>query len=215
MSTLQLKYPQLCLVTDPEKPDLIQKVEQALAAGVTMLQLRGHTLSSAHLYTLASVLRPLCQKYQAMFIVNDRVDVGLAAGADGFQLGAHSLPLTVARQLVGERCLLGASVHSQEEACAAVANGADFLLVGTIFASSSHPGESTSGPQLVRNLKRVGLTLPLLAIGGIASTNARQVMEAGADGIAVISAILDVPNIEHAVRELCTIITNEGKDRYG
>ncbi len=215
MSTLQLKYPQLCLVTDPEKPDLIQKVEQALAAGVTMLQLRGHTLSSAHLYTLASVLRPLCQKYQATFIVNDRVDVGLAAGADGFQLGTHSLPLIVARQLVGERCLLGASVHSQEEACAAVANGADFLLVGTIFASSSHPGEPTSGPQLVRNLKRVSLTLPLLAIGGITSANAQQVVEAGADGIAVISAILDAPNIEHAVRELRTIITNEGKDCYG
>ncbi|MGH2507094.1 MAG: thiamine phosphate synthase [Ktedonobacteraceae bacterium] len=202
MHKQQLKHPQLCLVTDPERPNLIQKVERALAAGVTMLQLRGHMLSSAHLYTLASVLRPLCQQYQATFIVNDRVDIGLAVDADGLQLGGHSLPLTVARQLVGEHRLLGASVHSQKAACAAVAAGADFLLVGTIFASPSHPGGPTSGPQLVRTLRSLGLSLPLLAIGGINSSNAQQLIQAGSDGVAVISAILDAPHIEQAVREL-------------
>lgn len=209
MHRRQLKHPQLCLVTDPDKPDLVQRVEQALAAGVTMLQLRGHALSSARLYALANVLRPLCQRYQATFIVNDRVDVGLAIGADGLQLGIHSLPLPVVRQLVGERSLLGASVHAPEEACAAVNAGADFLLVGTMFASPSHPGEPTNGPQLLRTLRNLGLTLPLFAIGGITEENAQQVMQAGANGIAVISAILDATNIAYAVQGLLTSMTCE------
>lgn len=198
--------PQLCLVTDPQRPDLIQKVERALAAGVTMLQLRGHTLSSARLYDLAIALSELCRRYQALFIVNDRLDIGLAASADGFQLSARSMPLVAARQLVGERFLLGASVHSLAEAHAAVAAGAEFLLVGTIFASSSHPGVPGSGFPLIQSVKRANLTVPLLAIGGITGANARQVMEAGADGIAVISAIFDAVKIEQAVQELRTTI---------
>ncbi len=202
MNESRLRSPQLCLVTDPARPDLIQKVERALVAGVTMLQLRGHALSPARLYALAITLSELCRCYGALFIVNDRVDIGLAVGADGFQLGIHSLPLATVRQLVGERYLLGASVHSPEEARTAVAAGADFLLGGTIFASPSHPGGSVSGPQLIRALKQGNSTVPLLAIGGITSVNARQVMEADADGIAVISAILDANDIEQAVQEL-------------
>lgn len=202
MSKFQLKSPLLCLVTDPEVPNLIQAAHAALTAGITMLQLRGHTLSSAHMYTLATALRPLCQRYQAAFIINDRVDIGLAVGAHGFQLGMRSLPLPVVRQLVGEEYLLGVSVHSREEAQIAVAGGADFLLAGTIFASHSHPGEPTSGLELLRAIKQMELSCPLLAIGGITSKNARKVMEHGADGIAVISAILEAANIESAVREL-------------
>jgi thiamine-phosphate diphosphorylase len=202
MSKFQLKCPLLCLVADPGVTGLVQAAEAALAAGITMLHLRGHTFSSAHLYTLATALRPLCERYQAAFIVNDRVDVGLAAGAHGFQLGVRSLPLPVVRRLVGEGYLLGASVHSREEAQTAVASGADFLLAGTIFASHSHPGGPTSGPGLLRAIKQIGLNCPLLAIGGITSANAGQVMEHGADGIAVISAILEAESIECAVREL-------------
>lgn len=206
MSELCLARPQLCLVTDPQRPDLIQKVEQALTAGVTMLQLRGHALSSARLYDLAIALRELCRRYQVPFIVNDRVDIGLASGADGFQLGTRSMPLATVRQLVGERSLLGASVHSLEEAHAAVAAGADFLLVGTIFASLSHPGESGRGPSLIRSVKQANPAVPLLAIGGVTGANAHQVMEAGADGIAVISAIFDAVKVEQAVQELRTVI---------
>lgn len=205
-----LRQPQLCLVTDPARPDLPQKVEQALAAGVTMLQLRGHMLSSARLYALGSLLRPLCQQYQALFIVNDRVDIGLALEADGLQLGVHSLPLPVVRRLVGERDLLGASVHTSAEACAAVEAGADFLLVGTMFASSSHPGEPTNGPQLLLTLRSLGLTLPLIAIGGITQDNAQQVLDAGADGIAAISSILDASDIQQTVQELRTILAAKG-----
>ncbi len=177
-----------------------------------MLQLRGHTLPAAELYRLALVLRPLCHHHQTTFLINDRIDVGLATGADGFQLGARSLPLARARQLIGEDYLLGASVHSCEEALAAGTEGADFLLAGTIFASRTHPDEPPSGIDLLHAIrrnahKRNGSTCPLLAIGGITSANARQVMQAGADGIAVISAILGSDNVKQAVSELRMAIT--------
>lgn len=209
MSRLTLTYPLLCLITDPNIPDLVTKVEVALSAGVNMMQLRGHSLPAAELYRLALALRPLCSHYQAAFLVNDRIDVGLAAGADGFQLGSRSLPLTVARQLIGEEYLLGASVHSCEEALAAAANGADFLLAGTIFPSPTHPGELPSGPVLLREIKRILPTYPLLAIGGITPANARQAIQAGADGIAVITAILSAANVEQAVSELRSAINLE------
>ncbi len=206
VSKFELKHPVLCLVTDPDMPDLVKAVEMALSAGINMLQLRGHHLSATKLYRLALALRPLCQCYQAAFIVNDRVDVGVAVGAEGFQLGARSLPIEVVRQLVGEAYLLGASVHSLKEAQVAVANGADFLVAGTIFPSHSHPGGATSGPTLLRDIKQMFPAYPLLAVGGITKANAGQAIEAGADGIAVISAILNAPNVGYVVSELRTVL---------
>jgi thiamine-phosphate pyrophosphorylase len=202
MSKRQLKPPLLCLVTDPDVPDLVQSVEIALSAGINMLQLRGHHLTAARMHTLAQALRPLCQQYDATFIVNDRIDVGLATEADGFQLGTNSLPVNVARQLAGEVHLLGVSVHSAEEALAAVTGEADFLLAGTIFASLSHPEHGGCGPSLLSEIKQRTGVCPLLAIGGITSENARSAIEAGADGVAVISAILRAPDIAQATREL-------------
>lgn len=206
MGKFKLNPPLLCLITDPDVPGLIKAAEVALSAGVNMLQLRGHHLSVAQSYELALVLRPLCQRAQAAFIVNDRLDVGRAAGADGFQLGTRSLPLVVARQLVGEEYLFGASVHSREQAQAAAASGADFLIAGTIFASHSHPDGPISGPGLLREIKQALPTYPLLAVGGITSANAGQAMGAGADGIAVISVILGVANVAQVVYELRSVI---------
>jgi thiamine biosynthesis protein ThiS len=206
MSVFTLERPQLCLITDPTIPNLPEIVEVAAASGVTMLQMRGHQLSAADLYALAMQLRPSCQKYGVAFIVNDRLDVGLAVEADGFQLGKRSLPLRAARQVVGTRYLLGASVHSLQEAQAAITEGADFLLAGTIFASSSHPGEPTSGLDLLREIKQIYPTCFLLAIGGITAANAKQVMQAGADGVAVISAILRARDVQRAVKEFHSML---------
>ena len=202
MNAFDLCSPQLCLITDPAVPELGQAVEEALAAGITMLQLRGHALSAAQLYRLALSFRPLCRRYNAAFIVNDRLDVGLAVRADGFQLGVRSLPLAIARRLVGEGCLLGMSVHSSAEAQAAAVGGADFLVVGTIFPSRSHPDEPTVGVNLLRAIRREFPIMPLLAVGGITVANAAQVMEAGASGVAVISAILDAADRTAAVSRL-------------
>ena len=207
MNARELRTPQLCLITDPTVPNLLEIVEVALAAGVTMLQLRGHQLPASELYTLALQLRPRCQQHGAAFIVNDRLDVGLAVRADGFQLGKRSLPLPVARKLVGTDYLLGASVHSLQEAQAAVDDRADFLLAGTIFASPSHPGEPTSGLGLLRAIKQTRPSCFMLAVGGITTETAKLAMEAGADGVAVISAILKVKDVWKAVENLKAVIS--------
>ncbi|HEU5230328.1 MAG TPA: thiamine phosphate synthase [Ktedonobacteraceae bacterium] len=199
MSKVKLPHPVLALITEPAMPDLVTRIADALAAGVNMVQLRGHQLPARELYTLATTIQPLCQRHRAVFIVNDRLDVGLAAGADGFQLGSRSLPLPIARRLAGENSLLGASVHSSDEARHAVENGADFLLVGTIYPSHAHPNEPASGPQRVREIRQILPSSPIIAIGGISAANARVVMEAGADGIGATSAILLAPDIEQAV----------------
>src|SRR5579884_1776993 len=159
-----LKTPVLCLITDLAYPNLVEAVEIALSEGVNMLQLRGHGCSAAQLYDLAVIFRACCQHYGATFIVNDRLDVGLAVHADGFQLRGQSLPPGVARRIVGEEYLLGASVHSVPEARAAVAGGADFLIAGTIFASRSHPDGLTSGPALLSTVKKAAPDCPLFAI---------------------------------------------------
>ncbi len=201
-SKRELYRPQLCLVTDPTVPDLIHKVELAIDAGITMLQIRGPQLSTHRLYNLAQALGPRCQRYGVTFIVNDRIDVGLVIQADGFQLGRRSLPVARARDLVGPQYLLGVSVHTASEASTALAQGADFLLAGTIFASRSHPGEQACGLQLLQILKEAHPDVPMLAIGGITSENASEVMAAGADGIAVISAILNTQQVTRAVKAL-------------
>ena len=199
---VQIQVPQLCLVTDPTVPDLLARIKQALEAGITMLQLRGHDLPANQLYELAQEIGPLCRQHGTLFIVNDRIDVALATGADGVQLGSRSLPPMAARMVIGPQRLLGVSVHSLAQARTAIEQGADFLIAGTIFASRSHPDRPTAGTELLRQIKQHAPSLPVLGIGGINATNAGQVMEAGADGIAVISAILLAEDIPHSVQEL-------------
>ncbi len=180
----------LCLVAGPQSPDLLVKVEQALKGGVNILQLRGKDLPAAKLFELALQIKPLCEVSGAKLIINDRLDVGLAVGADGFQLGTKSLPLGAARKVVGDKYFLGASIHSVGEAIKAARAGADFLVAGTIFPSATHPGGQTSGPRLLKAISRELPGFPVLGIGGITPANAGQVLEAGAAGVAVISGIL-------------------------
>ncbi len=207
MSKFSLQFPLLCLVTDPARPSLLKTIESALSAGVNMVQLRGHQLPALQLYELACNLRSICLVYGAALLVNERLDIGLASGADGFQLGVRSFPLAVARELVGEHFLLGASVHTLAEAHEAVSNGADFLLAGAIFASSSHPGAAGRGPGLLSEIKRAFPATPLIAIGGITAFNAHEVMDAGADGVAAISAICDAENTSQAVNALLSVLS--------
>jgi thiamine-phosphate pyrophosphorylase len=182
--------PLIMLVTDRTacgERRLEEVVEAAVEGGVNVVQLREKDLSAAELYALATRLRQVVGT-QALLFVNDRIDVALAAGAHGVQLGGASLPAEVARQLAPE-LLIGSSVHDVARGADAVRGGADLLLVGTMFASRSHPGQVPSGPSLVRKI--AGLTsMPLVGIGGITSGNAPQVIGAGASGVAAISSIV-------------------------
>ncbi len=204
----KVPLPCLCLVTDRHlcgEASLVERVAQAVQGGVNMVQLREKDLPGGRLLALAKELKQAMGQ-QAVLVVNERVDVALAAGAQGIQLGEEALPVTEARRLAGEEMLIGRSVHTPEGALRAQDQGADFLVLGTIFPSRSHPGESAAGVGLVaRVVERV--KLPVLAIGGVNQQNAYQVMKAGASGVAVVGAILGSQDPRRAAQELWAAIT--------
>ncbi len=199
----QLPEPCLCLVTDRSVGDsatLASRVAAAVAGGVDLVQLREKDLPGSRLLDLAQTLRDAISG-QARLLVNERVDVAAALPADGVQLGEAALPVAAARRILGEGQLIGRSVHSLDGARQAVADGADFLLAGTMFASRSHPGEEPVGPQLIRRIV-AEVAVPVIGIGGITDGNCREVMAAGAAGVAVITGILADPNPGAAARRL-------------
>ena len=188
----RLPYPGLCLVTDRRvcPPDeLPGRVAAAVAGGVDVVQLRDKEMPGAALLELAERLRKVIAG-RALLLVNERADVALAARADGVQLGEAALPTAAVRAIMGDASIIGRSVHSAPGACAAAESGADFLLVGTMFATNSHPGEEPSGPELLSRIAAAGITLQMLGIGGVTEDNAGQVIAAGAHGVAVITSIL-------------------------
>ncbi len=188
---LQLPDPCLCLVTDRQICDgtsLIDRVAEAVAGGVDLVQVREKDLPGGALTDLTLALRAAIGD-SALLVVNERADVAAAAEADGVQLGEEAIPVAAARSILGPHKLIGRSVHSVDGGIQAAASGADFLVVGTIFASRSHPGESPAGPGLLRRLAQE-CSAPLIGIGGIDANNVAQVLQAGARGVAVISSIL-------------------------
>ena len=201
-----LPLPIVMLVTDRHACDdrrLEDVVEAAVEGGVNIVQLREKDLPAAELYGLALRLRKVVGS-QALLLVNDRIDVALAADAHGVQLGGNGLPCEIARKLA-PNMLIGRSVHDAASAGVAVASSADLLLVGTMFASRSHPGLTPAGPPLIRKVAALS-TLPLIGIGGITAANATQVISAGASGVAAITAITMAPDPKDAAARLVTAV---------
>jgi len=187
------------LVTDRSlAPDLPGVV--AAARGVDAVQLREKDLPAGELLRLARVLRERLPPH-VILLVNDRADVALACGAHGVHLPEAGLPVATARHLVGEEMLVGRSVHSPSEALRAQEEGADYVVVGPVYPTRSHPGHPGAGPALVREVAQA-LRIPVLAIGGIDEARVAEVVRAGAAGVAVISAILEREDVEEAARRL-------------
>jgi thiamine-phosphate pyrophosphorylase len=199
----ELPIPCLALVTDrhlaPRRP-LEVVVAAALDGGVNLVQLREKDLSARELWGLATRLRELTEG-RALFVVNDRLDVALAVGADGVHLAGHSLPASAARSAAGPARLIGVSVHDRGEAELAALGGADYLLVGTLYPTGSKPGHPGAGPEMLRVI-REAVDAPLLGIGGITAGTARDVLAAGARGVAVVSAIMTAEDPAAAAAEL-------------
>jgi len=189
----------------------------ALAGGAKTIQLRDKELCVRELLATADQLREICTQAGAMFIVNDRLDVALAANADGVHLGPDDLPVASARRTLQgcepRRFIVGASVANVEETQRAVANGADYLSVGCIFASATKPDAGDAiGLERIAEIRHV-VSLPILGIGGITADTVAQVIAAGADGAAVISAVTRADDMEAAARRLAAIIEEAKRAR--
>jgi len=207
----KLTVPCLALVTDrrlSQTRSLEEAVVQAIEGGANLVQLREKDLPSNELLALAEKLRAVIRG-RALFLVNDSLDVAVACAADGVHLPEQGLPVAAARRLAGEGFIIGRSVHSVAEAVRAQHDGADYVQVGSIFASRSHPGQTPAGLGLLEAVA-AAVSIPILAVGGITAANVGEAMRAGAGGAAVISAILGAPSPREAARGLARAMAAVG-----
>jgi len=194
----------LYLITDRKQTrmPLPDAVRFALEGGVRAVQLRERDLPIRELLAVAQELRQLTREFNAKLFINDRVDVAVAVEADGVHLGHESMPPEAVRTIVGSRMLVGVSTHSTGEAKAAEAGGADFITFGPIFATPSKIRYGAPvGTDAILDLKKQ-VRLPVFGLGGIKTETVREVLRAGADGIAMISAIFGADDIRKAAEEM-------------
>ena len=200
----------LYLVTDrtlTKGRDLLWVVERALDGGVKALQLREKDLSGKQLFILAQRVSHLCRRYQAQLFINDRVDVALAVDAAGVHLAETSMPVPIARSLLGTQRTIGVSTHSLEGACKARREGADFIVFGPVYFT---PSKADYGiPQGLDALQKIVATtsLPVYAIGGIKAQNLPETQKVGSRGVAVISAIMSADDPGQAAQQLLALFT--------
>lgn len=193
----------LYLVTDSEPigGDLDRFLAEVLDAGVQMVQLREKQMEAGPLLRIARLVRKRTAAAGALFIINDRVDVAMAAGADGVHLGQQDLPAAEARRQAGDELLIGLSTHSVSQLDSAMASPADYCAVGPVFATPTKPGRPAVGLDLVR--AAAGRTAkPVFAIGGIDTTNVAEVLDAGARRVSVVRALTQSEDPGAAAREL-------------
>lgn len=203
----------LYLVTDSAlargRP-LTEVVEAAVRGGVRCVQLREKHLPTRDFVAQALALRPLLQQHGVPLVINDRIDVALACQADGVHLGQSDMPVELARRLLPEHVFIGWSVETLEDVARAATLPVDYLGVSPVFATPTKTDTLTpwglAGLQQVRQ----STALPLVAIGGIHVGNAREVLQAGADGLAVVSAICAAANPREAAAELAQLCRAPG-----
>lgn len=183
---------------------LIDCVREALEGGVTLVQYRAKTASSAEMYAEALQLKALCDSFNVPLIINDRLDIAMAVDAAGVHLGQDDLPCAAARKLLGEDYLIGVSAHNPAEAKAALQSGADYLGCGAVFGTATKADVQKLGTDgLAAICKAKGL--PVVGIGGVTADNYREVRAAGADGAAIVSGILAQPNIRATVEAIAKV----------
>lgn len=186
--------------------DEVEIVRQAIAGGATAIQLRWKSGRLSSALELGRNLREICHRSGVPFIVNDRVDLALALDADGIHVGVDDLPVKETRKLVGDRMLVGYSPPTLEDALRAVRDGADYLGVGPVYPTTTKldAGSAVKVDRIKAIADATGL--PIVGIGGITAGNAVPVVEAGAAGVAVISAVIAAPDVRASAAELRRVV---------
>ena len=203
---MYFRLPRIYPLTDAHLSGIshAEQVHLLNLGGATLIQLREKRLPGLQLYEQAIAAVAAAKKIGAQLIVNDRVDVALATGAHGVHLGQDDMPPEAARSLLGAESVIGYSTHNVEQAQKALTLPIDYIAIGPIFETSTKSDTSpTLGLEGLQAVRKVVGNMPLVAIGGISHANARDVIEAGADSVAVISALLSDPvRITDATRAL-------------
>ena len=206
MSTPRTFDLRLYVVLDPAVAggrSVVEIARQAIAGGATMLQLRDKRSADRDVLAAATAIADLCRTARVPFIVNDRVDIAWASGAAGVHLGHDDLPPAVARRLLGADAIIGMSAGNLDELAAALPARPDYLGVGPMYATRTKSDAGAPvGPAMIRTLREAAPAIPLVGIGGITAENAAAVLAAGADGIAVVSAVVAAKDVESATRAL-------------
>lgn len=196
----------------PDEPDtarLMAKVRDALAGGARAIQYRNKTADAALRLEQATALFKACRGCAVPLIINDHLELALEIDADGVHLGGEDGSIAAARQNLGPDKILGATCHNRlQTALEAERAGASYVAFGSFFASSVKPGAARAPLELLREARKK-LSVPLVAIGGITRANAPQLVAAGADSVAVISALFDAPNVTLAAQEFCRVFPQQ------
>jgi len=200
----------LLVVTDCHQTNgrpLVPLLQRVLTAERPTIQIRERDLSARELVALAREVQAMTVSRRSQLLINDRIDVALALEGVGVHLRSNSLPVTVARKLLGAERLLGISVHAIEEAVQAEAQGADYVILGPIYETPSKQlfGSPLGIHTLEKACRLVGI--PIIGIGGVTAARAHEMRDAGAFGVAVIRAILGAADVESATRELIDAMT--------
>ena len=206
----------LYVVTDPDLSNGLshsQVAELACRGGADVIQLRDKNADDAEFSRYAREVKRICDRYGAIFIVNDRLEIALECEADGAHLGQSDMPISEARGKVPDGFILGCSVGSPEEAVKAERDGADYVALSPVFDTASKADADPGHGLAVLTEIRRAVKIPVLAIGGINKDNAASVVKAGAEGLAVISAVVSQPDVEKAARELREMIIRASSDR--
>ena len=204
----------LYLVTDrvlAGRKSLIDIIKQAIKGGVTIVQYRDKNESTGNMIKTSLDLQILTKLKNIPLIINDRLDVMLAINADGLHVGQDDMPAAIARQLIGKNKILGVSVKTVEQSIKAEKDGADYLGVGDIFGTMTKPDAGQPiGLDILQQIRQA-VSIPIVGIGGINLTNANDVIISGADGIAVISAIIGQDDPYASAKKLSSIIKSSRK----
>ena len=194
---MKLILPTIYPITDTRVSGLshIEQVRRMISGGASFIQLRDKSAPAGELYESVVEVMSFARERSAKIIVNDRVDIALAAGADGVHLGQDDLPASEARKILGADKIIGVSTHSIEQFRAALDLPVDYIAIGPIFATSTKEDhDPVVGLDLLREVRSIAERMPVVAIGGINLSNAVFVLEAGADSVAVISDVLAAPD---------------------
>lgn len=186
--------------------DPAEVLKEAIAGGITLFQFREKgvgALTGSEKFALAQELQTICLEHQIPFIVNDDIELALAIDADGVHIGQEDEVVKTVREKIGDKRILGVSVHSTEEAMSAISAGADYFGIGPVFPTKTKAdAKPSSGTTLIEKLRKEGCEIPIVGIGGITTENARSVVDAGADGVSVITAISQAESPLEAARAL-------------